>query len=165
MKKLSILVAFIFSVVFVQAQKKGTDWLKVGIHAGVPMAHSKDVSSFALGADVKYQFLDLKSFGLGIATGYTNYFGKDDNKDFGIIPVAALLRYYPTKRFFIGSDLGVGFATGGNDTETGFYYRPEVGYHDNEWNIFLYYQGVSVSESNVGNLGVGLNYNLIRPVK
>ena len=165
MKRLSILVALIFSTIFVHAQKKGTDWLKVGIHAGIPMADSKDVSSFALGVDAKYQFLDLKSFGLGLATGYTNYFAKENYDNHGVIPVAALLRYYPTRRFFIGSDLGVGFVTGLDETKTGFYYRPEVGYHDNEWNIFLYYQGTHVNDFNVGNLGIGANYNIIRPVK
>ena len=165
MKKLSILVALIFSAVFVQAQKKGTDWLKLGIHAGIPVADSKDVSSFALGVDAKYQFLDFHSFGLGLATGYTNYFGKDNYKDHGVIPVAALLRYYPTRSFFVGADLGVGFVTGGDDTETGFYYRPEVGYHSDEWNVFLLYQGVSVDKSNVGSVGIGVNYNLIRPMK
>ncbi|MBV7440209.1 hypothetical protein KRX57_02125 [Weeksellaceae bacterium TAE3-ERU29] len=165
MKKLSILVALICSAVFVQAQKKGTDWLKLGIHAGIPVADSKDGSSFALGADVKYQFLDFQSFGLGVATGYTNYFGKDNNKDTGVIPVAALLRYYPTQSFFIGSDLGVGFVTGGNDTETGFYYRPEVGYHSDEWNLFLFYQGTKIDTGNVGSVGLGVNYNLVRPMR
>nr|WP_260393683.1 hypothetical protein [Ornithobacterium rhinotracheale] len=160
MKKLSVLMLLIFTSVFVNAQKKGTDWLKLGVHAGI-----KDASSFALGVDAKYQFLDLKSFGLGIATGYTNYFKKDDNKNVGIIPVAALLRYYPTKRFFIGADLGVGVAFLKEDTKAGFYYRPELGYHNDEWNVFVFYQGDAVKDLNIGAAGIGVSYNILRPMK
>lgn len=162
MKKLSILFALILGFSLSNAQKKGTDWLKLGIHAGVPLAEASDYSSFALGLDAKYQFLDLKSFGLGLATGYTHYFGKENFKDNNLIPLSLLLRYYPTKHFFIGGDIGVGFLfTDADNRTTGFHYRPEVGYHSDEWNLFLYYQGVT--SSNLNNLGIGINYNLLRP--
>lgn len=165
MKKLSVLMLLIFTSVFVNAQKKGTDWLKLGVHAGIPVADTKDTSSFAVGVDAKYQFLDLKSFGLGIATGYTNYFKKDNSENIGLVPVAALLRYYPTKRFFVGADLGVGVAFTKDDTKAGFYYRPELGYHNDEWNAFVFYQGDAVKDLNIGALGIGVNYNILRPMK
>uniref|UniRef100_UPI0039A782E7 hypothetical protein n=1 Tax=Ornithobacterium rhinotracheale TaxID=28251 RepID=UPI0039A782E7 len=165
MKKLSTLMLLIFASLFVNAQKKGTDWVKVGLHAGIPLADTKDTSSVVLGVDAKYQFLDLKSFGLGLATGYTHYFKKNDAENIGLLPVAALLRYYPTRRFFLGADVGVGVAFLKEDTKAGFYYRPEIGYHDNKWNIFLFYQGAAVKENNIGAAGVGVNYNILRPVK
>lgn len=165
MKKLSVLMLLIFTSVFVNAQKKGTDWLKLGVHAGIPVADTKDTSSFAVGVDAKYQFLDLKSFGLGVVTGYTNYFKKDNSENIGLVPVAALLRYYPTKRFFVGADLGVGVAFTKDDTKAGFYYRPELGYHNDEWNAFVFYQGDSVKDLNIGAIGIGVNYNILRPMK
>ncbi|MCK0194253.1 hypothetical protein [Ornithobacterium rhinotracheale] len=49
MKKLSVLMLLIFTSVFVNAQKKGTDWLKLGVHAGIPVADTKDTSFFCRG--------------------------------------------------------------------------------------------------------------------
>ncbi|MRJ07353.1 hypothetical protein EDL99_00440 [Ornithobacterium rhinotracheale] len=165
MKKLSTLMLLIFTSVFVNAQKKGTDWLKLGVHAGIPVADTKDASSFAVGVDAKYQFLDLKSFGLGLATGYTHYFKKNDAENIGLLPVAALLRYYPTRRFFLGADVGVGVAFLKEDTKAGFYYRPELGYHNDEWNVFVFYQGDAVKDLNIGAAGIGVSYNILRPMK
>lgn len=170
MRKLSVLFMLMIGFAFTNAQTEGTNWLKLGIHAGIPVGDAGDASSFALGVDAKYQFLDLESFGIGVATGYTNYFGKEmeiaglgtvDMDDFGVVPVAALFRYYPTQNFFIGTDLGYGFITGVDDADGGFYYRPEIGYHNNDWNIFAYYAGVS-NDFNVSNAGIGVNYNIIK---
>ncbi|MGI9525821.1 MAG: hypothetical protein ACR2MS_01790 [Weeksellaceae bacterium] len=170
MKKLSILMMMLVGFTFSYAQVgEGTNWLKLGVHAGIPTGDADDTSSFALGIDAKYQFLNLNSFGVGIATGYTNYFGKDENNvdygDTGVIPVAALFRYYPTQNFFIGTDLGYGFVTGdiadAADMTGGFYYRPEVGYHSDDWNIFAYYAGVS-GDYAPANVGIGINYNIIQ---
>ena len=56
-------------------------------------------------------------FGLGIATGYNHFFGKDndgiENNDFGVVPVAGLIRVYPKQTgFYFGTDLGYAFITG-----------------------------------------------------
>lgn len=170
MKKLSLLFMLIAGFTFTSAQVgEGTNWLKLGIHAGIPTSGASDYSNFALGVDAKYQFLSVDSFGIGLAAGYTNYFGKEytnkvgkkEKKDFGVVPVAALFRYYPTQNFFVGTDLGYGFITGRDGSKGGFYYRPEVGYHSNDWNIFLYYAGVS-DKTNVANFGLGFNYNIIQ---
>ncbi|MXV37618.1 hypothetical protein GO491_02830 [Flavobacteriaceae bacterium Ap0902] len=174
MKKLSILMLMLVGFTFTNAQVGGTNWLKLGIHAGIPTGDASDTSDFALGIDAKYQFLNLNSFGVGIATGYTNYFSNDEvavvrgvpvDGDTGVIPVAALFRYYPTQEFFIGTDLGYGFVTGdvadAYDTTGGFYYRPEVGYHNDNWNIFAYYAGVS-GDYAPSNVGIGINYNIIQ---
>lgn len=166
MKKLSFLLVFVISFSLLHAQKKGTDWVKLGLHTGIPVSDAGDAASFALGVDAKYQFINLKSFGVGFATGYTHYFGKEDFKDFGVIPVAVLLRYYPTKHFFVGSDLGYGFITGDvgeTDANGNFYLRPEIGYHNDKWNIYALYQDVLEKDANVGMLGVGVIYNIIRP--
>lgn len=151
---------------FTQAQQ-GTNWLKLGVHAGIPVGDAGDTSSFALGIDGKYQFLTYDHFGFGLATGYSHFFGKEVNghdvDDFGIIPIAALLRYYPTESFFLGADLGYGVISG-VDADGGFYYRPEIGYHNENWNIFGFYQGVAADFA-PAQVGIGVNYNVIQRAK
>lgn len=165
MKKIVLLVVAITSFTMVKAQVgEGTNWLKMGIHGGLPVGDMSDISSFALGADLKYQFLDADSFAIGVSTGYTHYFGKDfglvEASDMGIIPLAGLFRFYPTENFFLGTDIGYGFLTEGD--EGGFYYRPEIGYHDDEWNIYGYYQSVATDGIEPTSIGIGINYNIVQ---
>lgn len=166
MNKIILLVIAITSFSVANAQVgEGTNWLKLGIHGGAPVGDASDVSSFVLGVDLKYQFLNAESFAIGASTGYTHYFGKEEGiiefSDSGLIPVAGLFRLYPTKNFFLGTDLGYAFFTEGSETG-GFYYRPEIGYHNDEWNIFGYYQGVSSDGISPSSVGVGINYNIIQ---
>ena len=166
MKKVILLVLAITSFSIANAQVgEGSNWLKIGLHGGVPVGDVSETSSFALGFDLKYQFLNAESFAIGVSTGYTNYFGETEGiikySDFGIIPLAGLFRYYPTENFFLGADLGYGFLTEGNEAG-GFYYRPEVGYHNDSWNIFAFYQGLSVDNFSPASVGVGINYNIVQ---
>lgn len=153
---------------------------KIGVNVG--MAVPAENASAAVGVDVAYQNLVTPGFGLGLATGYTNYFGKEnnglDNNSFGVVPVAALIRVYPKETgFYIGTDLGYGFITGddkvaSNSTvsrpDGGFYIKPEIGYHNNDWNFALQYQKVFTGSEgeigsqkyNAGSLGLGLSYNI-----
>ena len=60
---------------------------------------------------------------LGIATGYNHFFGKDndgiENNDFGVVPVAGLIRVYPKQTgFYFGTDLGYAFITGDENVAT-----------------------------------------------
>ncbi len=154
--------------------------LKIGgnIGAAVPSENA----SMAVGLDVAYQHLVTPGFGLGIASGYTHYFGKDNNgltnNDFGVVPAAALIRIYPQKSgFYLGTDLGYGFIVGDEKVATnssvarpdgGFYIKPEIGYHNRDWNFALQYQKVFTGDKgqiggqkySVGNFGVGVSYNI-----
>lgn len=143
-----------------------------------------------LGLDVSFQHLVTPNFGLGIATGYNQFFGRDNkvgvatikNNNFGVVPVAALLRYYPSaKGFYFGSDFGYGFIVGDQNVASnhsaarpngGFYLKPEIGYHNRNWNFFVHYTKVFtgdagtiklVSDSqkyNAGTIGIGVAYNI-----
>lgn len=161
-----------------------TNMLKVGVNAGV--AVPSDNASANLGLDVAYQYLVNPGFGLGIATGYNQFFGRDNdvvggtinNNDFGVIPVAALIRVYPKQTgFYAGADLGYGFIVGdekvaSNSTvdrpDGGFYIKPELGYHNRDWNFFLHYTKVFTGDKgniagqdyNAGSLGAGVAYNI-----
>ncbi|MBC7556272.1 MAG: hypothetical protein H7195_04845 [Chryseobacterium sp.] len=153
-----------------------TNILKIGINGGVAVPRGN--ASASLGADLSYQYLVTPGFGLGIATGYNQFFGKDNNNDFGVVPVAALFRYYPEQMgFYAGADLGYGFITGDKQVnpalavqrpDGGFYLKPEVGYHNRDWNFFLHYTKVFTGNKgeigsqkyNAGTIGAGVGYNI-----
>lgn len=142
-------------------------WLKLGINAGVPLGDVADFSSFALGLDAAGQFMRTDNFGLGIASGYTHYFAKTDvmgAEDFGVIPLGAMFRYYPQPAgVFVGTDLGYSFYTGDGMAESGgAYVRPQLGYHNYDWNIFGYYNHVFGSDTaiDVQTFGVAVTYNI-----
>jgi hypothetical protein len=113
---------------------------------------------------------------LGIATGYSHFFGKDNNginnNDFGVVPVAALIRVYPKQTgFYLGTDLGYGFIVGDKNVASnstverpdgGFYIKPEIGYHNRDWNFaFTGSTGeIGSQKYSAGALGLGVGYNI-----
>lgn len=138
-------------------------WLKAGITAGVPVGDLADYSSFVLGADLKGQVMETRNFGFGITTGYNHYFGKDKFDDFGSIPLGIFGRYYPQSNgFFAGTDLGYSFITEKGATG-GLYVKPQIGYHNYDWNFFGYYNHVfrgNEDGGSLGNAGIGATYNI-----
>ncbi|MGN7865957.1 hypothetical protein [Chryseobacterium sp.] len=181
MFKQAILLAGILTAGVVSAQSaQMNNMIKVGANVG--LAVPSDNLSAAVGVDVAYQNLITPGFGLGIASGYTHYFGKENNgyknNDVGVVPVAALIRIYPKQTgFYFGTDLGYGFLVGDKTVASntnverangGFYLKPEIGYHNRDWNFFVQYQKVFVGtkgdlpgqDYNVGNIGVGFGYNI-----
>ena len=185
--KKSILAVSILGAGLVSAQSADMkNMIKVGANVGI--AVPQENASAALGLDVAYQNLVTPGFGLGIATGYTHYFGREntvggltvDNNDFGVVPVAALVRIYPKQTgFYFGTDLGYGFITGDKQVASntvvaterpdgGLYIKPEIGYHNRDWNFAVQYQKVFTGDKgeigdqkyNAGALGLGVSYNI-----
>lgn len=186
-KAILIGAALLFTTAAVHAQSM-KNMIKIGALAGASVPSNN--SAAAAGLDVAYQNLVTPHFGLGVATGYQHHFGKEndvngtqlDNNSFGVVPVAALVRYYPkAEGIYIGTDLGYGVITGDERVATnataarpdgGFYLKPEVGYHNRNWNIFAHYSKVFTGDKgtiNVGNasqkyntgiIGIGLAYNI-----
>lgn len=158
--------------------------IKIGVNAGIATPASN--ASANLGVDLSYQHLVNPGFGIGVSTGYNHFFGRDNtvngvmlnNNDFGVIPVAALLRYYPEKMgFYAGTDLGYGFIVGDQKVATnslvnrpdgGFYLKPEIGWHNPEWNLAVQYVKVFTGSNantmgqdyNAGALGISVSYNI-----
>lgn len=154
--------------------------IKIGANVG--MALPAENASANVGLDLAYQNLVTPGFGLGIATGYSHFFGKDNNglnnNDFGVVPVAALIRIYPQQTgFYLGTDLGYGFITGDDQVASnnptarpdgGLYIKPEIGWHNRHWNVALQYQKTFTGDKgqiggqkyNAGALGLGFAYNL-----
>jgi hypothetical protein len=165
MKKLMTAAVAILLVTNAFAQSEATSknsWLKLGLEASVPVGDVKDASSFAGGLTVDGQWMATPHWGLGVATGFTNFFPKNGGESFGVIPVGALIRYYPkAEGFFIGTDLGYGFATNIPSETGGFYFKPQLGYHNYSWNFYGFYNQVVLnSNTSISNVGVGAIYNL-----
>src|SRR5690554_4917447 len=165
MKKLLVVFCLFSAGVFYGQSSEITpdnSWLKLGITAAAPIGDTSDFSSFALGADLRGQFLVTPNFALGVASGYQNYFGEDDFDDFGLIPLAAFGRYYFNESgWFIGLDLGYGFLTNVENNSGGLYLNPHFGYNTYDWNFYLFYQHTDTeSDLNIQSLGLGITYNI-----
>ena len=166
MKKTILLFALLIAgTTFAQDIKNvnsKNSWFKVGLNAGVPMGDVDDVSSFALGLDLKGQYLVTPHFGIGLTTGYNHFFGKDGFDDFGIVPAAGFARYYfKPKGLFLGVDLGYGFLNNIDNNDGGLYVNPQISYHNRNWNFFAYYQNTfAENDVDIRVLGIGATYNL-----
>ncbi len=168
MKQLLLIVTLACSVsTFAQTQTKPSDitsknsWLKLGIDLGVPTGDASNFSSFVAGVDVKGQLMQTKHLGLGLTTGYNHFFAKENASSIGAIPLGAFVRYYPeAKGFFAGLDLGYSFLTNSAGANGGFYLKPQLGYHNYDWNFFGFYNNIFVSGSSISHLGIGATYNI-----
>jgi hypothetical protein len=168
MKKLfsGFILLFITSQVIAQATNdvtKKNSWLKAGISAGVPVGNISNYSSFAAGLELSGQFMETTHFGIGIASGYTQFFPKNNASGFGAIPLGLMLRYYPEyKGFFIGTDLGYTFLTNVSGSGGGFYLKPQLGYHNYNWNLYAFYDDVirSTGSIDIQEVGIAATYNI-----
>ena len=136
-RKCSLLIfaVLINSVVLAQVDRS---FFKAGFHAGIPVGDAAEISSFSLGLDLYQHFGISKTLDIGLATGFTNAFIKEeiqlgdivletefDNVQF--LPAAVFFRYYPSLKVNLGCDFG--YALGINEgNEGGLYYRPTLNF-------------------------------------
>lgn len=146
MKKVFLVAAFtVAGFVGLNAQKDFK--LGAGINVGLPLGDAKDVSSFAVGAELQGE-LGLSETVKGLATiGYTHFFGKEiapgiDKINVGAVPILVGARIYPSEQFFVGGQVGYGFFTGDGDGG-GFAYKPHVGYDAGKFQLALSYNAIS----------------------
>lgn len=167
MKKLLFAAAFLFGATSLFAQDRtlsdispSNSWLKFGVNASLPVGDIGETHNVALGLDLRGQFLTRPHLGVGLATGYTHYFSKNNNDDIGVVPLGLMLRYYVAPEgFFMGTDAGYSFMTAEGDG--GLYIRPQIGYHNYNWNIFGFYNHVFRDQfADVQDIGIGLHYNI-----
>jgi len=166
MKKIMIALVALLAMTQSFAQDKEitprNSWLKAGVNVGVPVGDLSDYSNFAAGIDVSGQYLVNPNFGIGLSTGYTHYFPKNNLESFGAVPVGALLRYYPrSKGFFAGTDVGYSFLTN-SGIDGGFYLKPQLGYHNYDWNLYAFYNQIFTKSpfSDVQTVGIAAAYNI-----
>ena len=167
MRKLFLIIGLLcLSPIFAQQTEiditPENSWLKTGLTAGVPVGDASDVSSFALGAEIRGQYLFNPNFAIGLASGYNHFFAKEQFEDFGIVPVAGFFRYYFTPNgLFLGTDLGYGFLTNVEENEGGLYVNPQIGYHNRDWNIYAFYQNTfAENDLDLQTVGLGVTYNI-----
>ncbi len=166
MKKI-ILVLSLVAVSFTQAQDlvitPENSWFKAGVNVGMPIGDTADFASLTVGADFRGQHLVTPSFGIGVASGYNHFFGKDNFQDFGLIPLAGFVRYYfQPKGLFFGTDLGYGFLTNADNNSGGLYLNPQIGYHNEKWNIYGFYQHTfAQNDVDLQVVGLGVTYNIM----
>ena len=133
----------------------------IGAEAGIPTGDIRPASHFALGGTARLQY-DLKGpVSLMLTSGYTNFFGRDYTvtsttsnstttvgykaSDYGIIPLKAGLKVFPTHNFYISGEAGAGFET-----------RNDI-YGDKHTKLILS-PGIGFAESHTG-LDIGLRYD------
>lgn len=163
MKKLMLLGAFaLFGAMNVNAQTG----FKLGAHAGLPLGDAGDAYSFTAGVDLSYMWAVGEGFNLGVATGYSAWFGKSYDipgygsfkpDTLGLIPVAASAQYNFTPEFSLGVDLGYGIFTN-EGADGGFYYQPKAAYHFGPSEVNLAYQGVS-NDGSISAITLGYAYS------
>lgn len=141
--------------------------IRVGMHAGIPVGDAADVSSFNFGLDASMYFLGVNDWlNIGVATGYTHFFGKEETVDgvdvdyesFGYIPVAASARGTFGKGIFYTADIGYGIGT--NDADGGLYYQGKLGWSDTHIDVFAFYRGVSADEFDATSIGAGIAFKV-----
>lgn len=167
MKKLLLVLVFL-SMCNLFAQDLETEitsdnsWLKLGVIAGVPVGDASDFANFNIGLDFRAQHLLTPSWGIGGASGYNHYFGKDGVDDYEVIPLAGFIRYYFTPSgLFFGTDIGYGFLTNIDNNDGGLYINPQIGYHNRDWNIYGFYQNAfTENDVNLQSVGFGVTYNI-----
>jgi hypothetical protein len=156
------------------AQKTDSGF-RLGVNAGIPVGDFGKLTTFTAGVDVAYLYPLAENFRLGVATGYSHYFGKktktdlilvtlkNEVPDVGIIPVAATAEFtLGDSNVFLGADLGYAFFTKKDfKNENGsFYYQPKLGYSfDKRHDLYFSYKGFTRNNANAGSINLGYAYN------
>lgn len=157
---------------FCQGQSSITDKdkFKIGFNAAVPVGDAADFSSFSLGVDVQYHYGISKVFDLGVATGFTNAFGKTETISDGnitieadfdnvqFLPLAGTFRIYPTARSKVNFGADLGYALGISDgNDGGFYYRPTFAINTGATTELTFsYTGISLDGGSWETLTLGV---------
>jgi len=173
MKKLFLTGALaLFGLMSAQKTESG---FRLGVNAGLPVGDFGKLTTFTAGVDVAYLYPLAENFRLGVATGYSHYFGKktktdlilvtlkNEVPDVGIIPVAATAEFtLGDSNVFLGADLGYAFFTKKDfKNENGsFYYQPKLGYSfDKRHDLYFSYKGFTRNNASAGSINLGYAYN------
>ena len=173
MKKLFLTGALaLFGLMNAQKTESG---IRLGVNAGIPVGDFGKFTTFTAGVDLAYLYPLTENFRLGVATGYSHYFGKktktdlilvtlkNEVPDVGIIPVAATAEFtFGDSNVVLGADLGYAFFTKKDfKNENGsFYYQPKLGYSfDKRHDLYFSYKGFTRNNANAGSINLGYAYN------
>lgn len=144
-----------------------------GVNLALPIGDFADTHSFGFGVEAQGEYMFSDMFSGVFNTGYTHFLGKEttvfgvpvEYESAGIIPVMAGARVYPSSQFFIGGRAGVGFLTGGDDTQTGFVYRPEIGAAFGNIQVAASFNGFSKDGNSLNHIGLSVIFNFGAPAE
>jgi hypothetical protein len=155
-------VALLFSVnASAQTQEPAGDShdtrLGLGLSVGLP---TNDAYNIAVGGDLRLQKDFYSNVSGLLSLGYTNFSIKDDlgGGSVGFIPLKVGVKVFPIQRFYVSGELGAAFGTD-DGQETAFVYAPGIGIgFNNGLDLGLRYEGISVNNSNLGQVALRLAY-------
>lgn len=109
--------------------------VKLGIQGGLPVSDFNDEIGIVVAVDAGYMQALGEVVDLGLTAGFIYGFHETYQRnlpvaalpDLKFLPVAAMIRLWPSRSFSIGGDVGQAFSL--NDgINGGFYLRPQLGY-------------------------------------
>ncbi|CAM1341089.1 outer membrane beta-barrel protein [Tenacibaculum amylolyticum] len=154
MKKFLLTIAM---VAFGFAANAQDGEFNVGGNIGLPTGDASDAFDIVGSIEANYLFNVAEGFKVGPSVSYIQF--NREAADISFLPVAAAARYSVSEKFVVGADLGYGIGMI-NDTDSGFYYRPMVGYEVYE-NISLQatFAGFSLDGATASTVGLGATYS------
>lgn len=154
---------------FAQTKSDDRGKFSAGVDAALTLGRTKVISSFGIGASLKYELPIAPGTWLTASAGYTCFLYKSDYKDKlkefydidksgeSFAPVKVGMKYYIENGFFAEGQLGAVFGTR-SGSGTAFAYSPGVGYtFDGGFEASARYEGWS-HDGTVSQVALRLAY-------
>ncbi len=172
MRKFLLLAALMVGVAFTsfaQNSKKSdnTGKFSIGVDPGLPVGDASDISSFAIGGDLKYAIPAAENFDVSLSAGYSVFIGKSIDiagqsvkiGDLKAIPVKLAGRYNFNGPVGFFGEVGLGAAFIQDGGGTAFLYAPGVGYAaDGGFEVGVRYEGWS-KNGTISQIGLRVAYS------
>ncbi|RSC92996.1 outer membrane beta-barrel protein [Tenacibaculum singaporense] len=153
MKKFLVVAMMAFGLA-VNAQE---GQLNVGGTIGLPIGDSEEAN--VTGAiEANYLFNAGEKFKVGPSVSYLHF--QQEGADVAFLPLAVAGRYNVAEKFVVGADLGYGIGVRPSGVDSGFYYRPMVGYQVSEKiTLHVDYTNVALDGVTASTVGLGGTYS------
>jgi hypothetical protein len=171
MRRILLLTVLIVSAVtasFAQTSKPSqTGKFSIGVNPGLPVGDASDISSFAIGGDLKYSIPAAPNFDVSLSAGYSVFIGKTidiggtsvDIGNLKAIPVKLAGRYGFNGPIGFFGEVGLGAAFIQDGGGTAFLYAPGVGYAANGgFEVGVRYEGWS-KNGTISQIGLRVAYS------
>ncbi|WP_417785113.1 hypothetical protein [Tenacibaculum sp.] len=131
--------------------------LNVGGTIGLPVGDFEGAN--VTGAiEANYLFNVAEGFKVGPSVSYVHFQG--EGADVAFLPLAVAGRYNVAEKFVVGADLGYGIGVRPSGVDSGFYYRPMVGYQVSEKiTLHVDYTNVALDGVTASTVGLGGTYS------
>lgn len=132
-----------------------------GARLALPIGTFGDIQGIGFGAELQGEYGFAEKVTGVISAGYTTFTSKTiggfSTGSFGIIPVLAGVRFYPSTQFFLGAKAGVSIGTQ-TGAGSNFTYEPQVGYNAEKFQVSLGYNAISGNGATLGSIGASFLY-------